>query len=130
MPEHNLVLCQETDAFILFQAQELIKFATLTSNSQISMLFIFDNIHLDLNRMSNTNRPGIWIFFIGNLGSGNVLQGDIDGDKLLQRSESETCSSSQLPCPPTAKCTDYSNGFCCSCAEGYFGNGRQCLTNS
>jgi len=80
--------------------------------------------------MSNTYRPGIWIFFIGNLGSGNVLQGDIDGDKPLQRSESETCSSSQLPCPPSAKCTDYSNGFCCACAEGYFGNGRQCITNS
>ena len=77
--------------------------------------------------MSNVFRPGIWIFKIGNLGAGNIIEPDMDSGRALVSSGSESCATAQLPCPPSATCIDYGEGFCCSCADGYFGNGRQCL---
>ena len=80
--------------------------------------------------MSNVNRPGIWVFHIGNTGPTNIKLPDINGEESLVRTGIETCANTQLPCPPSASCIDYSNGFCCSCIEGYIGNGRNCLSKS
>lgn len=35
----------------------------------------------------------------------------------------------KLKCHSFAKCTDTSRGFCCTCNEGYYGNGYSCLKN-
>src|SRR5882757_5642160 len=77
--------------------------------------------------MSNVLRTGLWMFKIGNLGAGNIVEPDVDGGRSLVTTGPESCATAQLPCPPSAVCMDYSQGFCCSCADGYFGNGRECL---
>ena len=121
--------CQAMGASIHCKARERNRFAILISlifEQIFWQLFIYWCVH----RMSNVYRPGIWIFKIGNLRSGNIIAPDIDGERSLDRQESDTCSTARLPCPPTANCIDYNNGFCCSCADGYFGNGRECLMNS
>ncbi|CAG2164802.1 unnamed protein product [Oppiella nova] len=83
----------------------------------------------NFDKMSNVFRPGVWLFLVGNLGNGNVVEPDIDGNQSLQKPELDTCATAQLPCPPNANCIDYAKGFCCQCSDGYFGNGRQCLVN-
>ncbi|XP_053155988.1 nidogen-1 isoform X2 [Hemicordylus capensis] len=39
----------------------------------------------------------------------------------------QTCANNRHQCSVHAMCTDYPNGFCCSCVAGYKGNGRQCV---
>nr|XP_060609844.1 nidogen-1 [Anolis sagrei ordinatus] len=39
----------------------------------------------------------------------------------------QTCANNRHQCSVHAVCTDYPNGFCCSCITGYKGNGRQCV---
>nr|XP_034964284.1 nidogen-1 [Zootoca vivipara] len=39
----------------------------------------------------------------------------------------QSCANNRHQCSVHAVCTDYPNGFCCSCSAGYKGNGRQCV---
>ncbi|XP_048341715.1 nidogen-1 [Sphaerodactylus townsendi] len=39
----------------------------------------------------------------------------------------QTCANNHHQCSVHAICTDYPNGFCCSCIAGYKGNGHQCV---
>ncbi|XP_012586305.1 PREDICTED: nidogen-1 [Condylura cristata] len=39
----------------------------------------------------------------------------------------QTCANSRHQCSVHAECKDFASGFCCRCAAGYTGNGRQCV---
>ncbi|XP_067287104.1 nidogen-1-like isoform X2 [Pseudorasbora parva] len=39
----------------------------------------------------------------------------------------ETCSSNKHKCSTFAECRDYSDGYCCHCIPGYYGNGKDCI---
>uniref|UniRef100_A0A7N5KIT0 Nidogen 1 n=1 Tax=Ailuropoda melanoleuca TaxID=9646 RepID=A0A7N5KIT0_AILME len=39
----------------------------------------------------------------------------------------QTCAHNRHQCSVHAECRDFATGFCCSCAAGYTGNGRQCV---
>ncbi|XP_040092242.1 nidogen-1 [Oryx dammah] len=39
----------------------------------------------------------------------------------------QTCASNRHRCSVHAQCRDFATGFCCRCAAGYTGNGRQCV---
>ncbi|XP_067119899.1 nidogen [Centruroides vittatus] len=80
----------------------------------------------NFDRMSNIRQPGVWLFHIGKTESnGNVLPADLDLDPNII--ELSSCANTLLPCPPTSKCVDYEQGFCCKCLNTHFGNGRNCL---
>ncbi|XP_023223735.1 nidogen-1-like [Centruroides sculpturatus] len=80
----------------------------------------------NFDRMSNIRQPGVWLFHIGKTESnGNVLPADLDLDPNII--ELSSCANTLLPCPPTSKCVDYEEGFCCKCLNTHFGNGRNCL---
>uniref|UniRef100_A0A8D3BTP1 Nidogen 1 n=1 Tax=Scophthalmus maximus TaxID=52904 RepID=A0A8D3BTP1_SCOMX len=38
-----------------------------------------------------------------------------------------TCANSRNKCSQFADCKDYSNGYCCHCRPGFYGNGIQCV---
>uniref|UniRef100_A0A1I7Z159 EGF-like domain-containing protein n=1 Tax=Steinernema glaseri TaxID=37863 RepID=A0A1I7Z159_9BILA len=39
-----------------------------------------------------------------------------------------TCATAGAePCAAHAECVDFSNGFCCQCQPGFYGNGKECL---
>ncbi|XP_077935755.1 nidogen-1-like isoform X2 [Gasterosteus aculeatus] len=40
---------------------------------------------------------------------------------------SETCAHNRLKCSAFADCRDYSNGYCCHCRPGFYGNGKDCV---
>ncbi|RWS25534.1 nidogen-1-like protein, partial [Leptotrombidium deliense] len=78
------------------------------------------------DRKSNVNDAGFWVFHIGNTGNrGNVENPDI----VVQKPAPNNCAETSDPCAMNSKCVDYRNGFCCHCADGYFGNGRECFEN-
>lgn len=39
----------------------------------------------------------------------------------------ETCAHNRHKCSAFADCRDYSNGYCCHCKAGYYGNGKDCV---
>nr|XP_020475953.1 nidogen-1-like [Monopterus albus] len=39
----------------------------------------------------------------------------------------ETCANNRHKCSPFADCRDYSNGYCCHCRPGFYGNGKDCV---
>uniref|UniRef100_A0A8C7GMG9 Nidogen 1 n=1 Tax=Oncorhynchus kisutch TaxID=8019 RepID=A0A8C7GMG9_ONCKI len=40
---------------------------------------------------------------------------------------SETCASNRQKCSSFADCKDYTNGYCCQCRPGFYGNGKDCV---
>ncbi|XP_041921911.1 nidogen-1 isoform X1 [Alosa sapidissima] len=41
---------------------------------------------------------------------------------------SDTCENNRQKCSPFADCKDHASGYCCHCRPGYFGNGKQCVS--
>uniref|UniRef100_A0A667XJ18 Nidogen 1 n=1 Tax=Myripristis murdjan TaxID=586833 RepID=A0A667XJ18_9TELE len=39
----------------------------------------------------------------------------------------ETCANNRQKCSAFADCRDYTNGYCCHCRPGYYGNGKDCV---
>ncbi|KAM3624046.1 uncharacterized protein V6R79_018475 [Siganus canaliculatus] len=39
----------------------------------------------------------------------------------------ETCAHNRQKCSAFADCRDYSNGYCCHCRPGFYGNGKDCV---
>uniref|UniRef100_A0A3Q1H4M7 Nidogen 1b n=1 Tax=Acanthochromis polyacanthus TaxID=80966 RepID=A0A3Q1H4M7_9TELE len=39
----------------------------------------------------------------------------------------ETCANNRHKCSAFADCRDYSQGYCCHCRPGFYGNGRDCV---
>ncbi|CAK6981389.1 nidogen-1-like [Scomber scombrus] len=39
----------------------------------------------------------------------------------------DTCDHNRHKCSAFAECRDYSNGYCCQCKPGFYGNGKDCV---
>lgn len=112
----------------------------------ISALIFHDNTQL-LIRWSNVNRAGQWVFQIGPLRYGEAIKlpDNIRGNiKILKnilnltfnklifkdnhgQDHIKTCrDGGATHCHSKATCIDYNRGFCCSCKQGFFGNGESC----
>lgn len=39
----------------------------------------------------------------------------------------ETCAHNRHKCSSFADCRDYSDGYCCRCRPGFYGNGKDCV---
>lgn len=86
-----------------------------------------------LSELTNTGETGSWLFLVGSsdrdqrdiktpdqVGSGN---GASSGDP-------ETCEDGgRLRCHTAANCNNTPAGYCCSCKDGYYGNGVSCIKN-
>lgn len=88
--------------------------------------------------MSNAKKAGIWLFHIGRPSGteGNVLPPDMESsegvDERTDGHSIATCADTLLPCPPHSTCVNKPDrtGFCCTCKDNYFGNGRNCVEKS
>ncbi|XP_054262351.1 nidogen isoform X2 [Macrosteles quadrilineatus] len=81
----------------------------------------------NLDRWSNTDEPGSWLFRVGDTGPGNVEppQVSFGGDDNLV--EEASCQVAAAMCHSRASCVDSNDNFCCVCQSGYYGNGLACL---
>ncbi|XP_012271445.1 nidogen-2 isoform X2 [Orussus abietinus] len=83
----------------------------------------------NIDKWSNVNRPGQWVFQVGPLTEGENVK---TPDKIYggnSESEIATCVTGATTCHSKANCIDHEAGFCCSCKQGYFGNGKSCQPN-
>ncbi|EDW61724.1 nidogen [Drosophila virilis] len=83
-----------------------------------------------LSESTNLGVAGVWLFQVAPLNPGeNVLA----PNNLETRTESpalaQSCNGNGHQCDSHAQCYDKSEGYCCVCEPGYYGNGRSCLAN-
>jgi nidogen (entactin) len=87
-----------------------------------------ENIAETLMKRSNINKPGMWLFQMGNTKTGEL---GVPGDNRIigdQGRDPRSCSEGgSLRCDANAECQDFRSGYCCKCGAGFFGNGRNCL---
>ncbi|XP_055547444.1 nidogen [Wyeomyia smithii] len=87
-----------------------------------------DNIkHLTVS--SNAGEPGTWLYKVGPLDQDQNVQ---EPNLLVDGSSHEprTCAEGgHFKCHSAATCTDTRTGYCCSCKNGYYGNGFSCVKN-
>uniref|UniRef100_A0A1B0GHS0 Putative nidogen n=1 Tax=Lutzomyia longipalpis TaxID=7200 RepID=A0A1B0GHS0_LUTLO len=80
-----------------------------------------------LSELTNYGVPGIFLYRVGPLG---LDQDVVEPDRYLGSPESThlTCRDrGKHRCHSNAVCEDTRAGFCCSCKEGYYGNGYSCI---
>ncbi|XP_058796968.1 nidogen [Phymastichus coffea] len=81
----------------------------------------------NIDKWSNVQRPGQWIFHIGPITEGQNIKLPDNIDDNQVKNQSQTCKTGgSTYCHSKASCVDYEKGFCCACKPGYFGNGRSC----
>lgn len=83
-----------------------------------------------LDVLSNYDENGSWWYLVGPIAYPNdVIQPHSDDhlSGLTAPPAKQTCATHGLRCHVTAHCTDTATGFCCSCRNGYYGNGFTCL---
>ncbi|XP_067632308.1 nidogen [Eurosta solidaginis] len=89
-----------------------------------------DSARFVLTENSNIGVPGVWVFHVGALAEGANVQVPADQEHLNIVPHAPTCAESgHKTCNYNADCIDKSDGFCCICHEGFYGNGKACLKN-
>ncbi|KAK2817579.1 hypothetical protein Q5P01_025770 [Channa striata] len=56
-----------------------------------------------------------------------VIDEDVDLNVNVFSYNSETCVHNRHTCSAFADCRDYSDGYCCRCRPGFYGNGKDCV---
>ncbi|KAL7736227.1 hypothetical protein ACLKA6_002906 [Drosophila palustris] len=83
-----------------------------------------------LSESTNLGVPGVWLYRVAPLNPGENVQ---EPNNAETRTESpalaQSCGGNGHQCDSHAQCFDKSEGYCCVCSPGYYGNGHSCLAN-
>ncbi|XP_053567076.1 nidogen-1 [Bombina bombina] len=84
----------------------------------------FDNTDIQTQQFNDPsfprNNPQVVVVDEEFDGTGVVFQYNVGNQ--------QNCANNRHQCSAHAICRDFSTGFCCSCSPGYYGNGRQCVS--
>ncbi|XP_017793749.1 PREDICTED: nidogen-2 [Habropoda laboriosa] len=83
----------------------------------------------NVDKWSNVNRPGHWVFQIGPISDEENIQVPDTIEDSSATNQVANCRTGATSCHSRATCVDYEVGFCCHCKQGYFGNGKSCQPN-
>ncbi|XP_047349033.1 nidogen-like isoform X1 [Vespa velutina] len=83
----------------------------------------------NVDKWSNINRPGHWVFQVGPIADGEDVKTPDSIEDTTGGSQTPSCRTGATTCHSKATCIDYEVGFCCSCKQGFFGNGKSCQPN-
>ncbi|XP_011060882.1 PREDICTED: nidogen-2 isoform X2 [Acromyrmex echinatior] len=83
----------------------------------------------NVDKWSNVNRPGQWLFQVGPIDEGENVKTPDNIEDTMTMQQAASCRTGATTCHSKATCIDYEIGFCCSCKQGYFGNGKSCQPN-
>ena len=83
---------------------------------------------INMNKWSNTDLPGLWIYKVGPLvGLDTVMGPTRQLNTDLNPETASSCVVGNSQCHSMAECVDYNPGFCCQCGTGWYGDGLTCL---
>ncbi|XP_014478375.1 PREDICTED: nidogen-2 isoform X2 [Dinoponera quadriceps] len=83
----------------------------------------------NVDKWSNVNRPGQWLFQIGPIDDGGNVKTPDNIEDTMTMHQAASCRTGATTCHSKATCIEYEIGFCCSCKQGFFGNGKSCQPN-
>ncbi|XP_012258472.2 nidogen isoform X1 [Athalia rosae] len=83
----------------------------------------------NIDKWSNVNNPGQWVIGIGPIPDSANVQLPDNIEDAPANNEIPSCLTGATSCHSRAECIDYSEGFCCLCKTGFFGNGKFCQQN-
>ncbi|XP_043265975.1 nidogen isoform X2 [Colletes gigas] len=83
----------------------------------------------NVDKWSNTNRPGQWIFQVGPISDDEDIKVPDNIEDVNATNQAASCRTGATTCHSKATCVDYEIGFCCRCKQGFFGNGKSCQPN-
>lgn len=84
-----------------------------------------------LTSSSNINTPGVWLYRVGFLDySSDIEQPNHPALKVSIQNPYNCRDGLWKECHSDATCIDTRDGFCCKCNEGFYGNGRSCISNN
>ncbi|XP_076628478.1 nidogen isoform X5 [Colletes latitarsis] len=83
----------------------------------------------NVDKWSNTNRPGQWIFQVGPISDDEDIKVPDNIEDVNATNQAASCRTGATTCHSKATCVDYEIGFCCHCKQGFFGNGKSCQPN-
>ncbi|XP_012540615.1 nidogen isoform X3 [Monomorium pharaonis] len=83
----------------------------------------------NVDKWSNVNRPGQWLFQVGPIDESENVKTPDNVEDTMTMHQAASCRTGATTCHSKATCIDYEIGFCCSCKQGYFGNGKSCQPN-
>ena len=79
---------------------------------------------------SNVGVPGKWLYRVGPLAYEDNIADPESGASAEEKEEESCAVSGRMKCHVKSTCADQpTEGFCCTCDEGYYGNGYNCLKN-
>ncbi|XP_031340654.1 nidogen-like [Photinus pyralis] len=81
----------------------------------------------NIERWSNTDVPGQWIYRVGRIDSDANIEEPDTYNNVVDNTVPKSCEKGASQCHGFAKCIDHAEGFCCSCRELYYGNGKFCV---
>merc|ERR1719341_3145071 len=86
---------------------------------------------VNIDKWSNTDVPGLWIYKVGPLEAfGNVEGPEIGVQEVSDPSNARSCQEGKATCHSQAECSDNQYGFCCTCNPGWYGDGQNCLADN
>eukprot|EP00092_Neocalanus_flemingeri_P000676 GFUD01000718.1.p1 GENE.GFUD01000718.1~~GFUD01000718.1.p1 ORF type:complete len:1537 (-),score=283.11 GFUD01000718.1:154-4470(-) len=86
---------------------------------------------VNIDKWSNTDVPGLWIYKVGPLDHlGNVEGPEIGVRKVADPTDASSCQEGKGVCHSQAECSDNQFGFCCTCNPGWYGDGQNCLAEA
>ncbi|XP_034249826.1 nidogen [Thrips palmi] len=81
---------------------------------------------INVNKWTNVNVPGHYAFRISPTEDHQIVQADLADAAPV---DNATCVNDNTLCHSFGRCTETVSGeSCCVCNDGYYGNGRQCLS--
>ncbi|XP_055916936.1 nidogen [Eupeodes corollae] len=83
------------------------------------------------SEMSNVNIDGVFLYHVGLLDFDSNISDSVSQETETEAPAPRTCAEGNHGiCHSSATCFDKSDGFCCKCLKGYYGNGMSCVKNT
>jgi len=76
---------------------------------------------------SNTDKPGLFLFRVGRIESLDDAQPPDTPRQGYDMESARDCGLGSTFCHSAATCSASASGFCCSCNQGWYGDGENCL---
>ncbi|KAH8309564.1 hypothetical protein KR059_011830 [Drosophila kikkawai] len=98
------------------------RYFTLNGSGSENARFLSENTNLGV--------PGVWLFDVAPIEPQQNVRTPDNAETLTESPAlAQSCQAAGHQCHEHAQCHDKAEGYCCVCANGFYGNGKACLAN-